>query len=324
MIISRTPLRISFLGGGTDLPEFYHYESGSVLTTAINKYMYITVNRRFDETIRISYSRTEIASTVDEIEHPIVREALRTVGLDGGLEITSIADVPAGTGLGSSSSFAVGLLNALHAYKGQSVSAEDLAQQACDIEIRRLATPIGKQDQYAAAYGGFQYIRFNRDETVFVDPVIFPEERKRRLRENLLLFYTGMTRSAATVLAAQKRVTLEKFTSLSRMRDLCQPAKLILTNGSDLRHFGALLHEGWILKRGVIAGISTDLYDSWYEAALNAGATGGKLLGAGGGGFVLFYVEPEWQTSVRNRLGNLREVPFDFEPQGSKIIYVAT
>jgi D-glycero-alpha-D-manno-heptose-7-phosphate kinase len=323
VIISRTPFRISFIGGGTDLPEFYHHARGEVLSTTIDKYMYITVNRRFDHTIRVSYSRTEIASTVVEIEHPIVREALRLVGIDGSIEITSIADIPAGTGMGSSSSFTVGLLNALYAYKGQYISADILARQACEIEIHRLGSPIGKQDQHVVAYGGLQHIRFNPDETVFVDPVICTTETKRQLESNLLLFYTGVTRAAEDILVEQKRATNSKLECLCKMRDLCEQAKRILTDGIDLRCFGEILHQGWLLKRALVSCISNGAIDGCYRRAREAGAIGGKLLGAGGGGFLLFYVEPQKQISVRQALSSLKELPFQFEPQGSKIIYVS-
>ena len=324
MIISRTPFRISFTGGGTDLHEFYRHERGEVLTTAIDKYMYITVNRRFDQSIRVSYSRTEIVPTVEAIDHPIVREALRLVGIKGGIEITSIADVPAGTGLGSSSSFTVGLLHALYAYEGRYTSAEQLAQQACDIEIRRLATPIGKQDQYAAAYGGLQHLRFNPDDTVFVDPIICSDDTKHRLEQNLLLFYTGVSRPAEDILTQQKQITAGKLDHLRQMRDLCEQAEKILTEGKDLHHFGTVLHQGWLLKRSLVHAISSDAIDRWYAQAMAAGAVGGKLLGAGGGGFLLFYVEPPKQAAVREALMELCELPFRFEPQGSKIIYVGS
>jgi D-glycero-alpha-D-manno-heptose-7-phosphate kinase len=322
VIISRTPFRISFTGGGTDLAEFYRHERGEVLATSINKYMYITVNPRFDHTIRVSYSRTEIVSTVDEIQHPIVREALRLVGIDQGIEITSIADVPAGTGMGSSSSFTVGLLNALYAYQEKHMSADQLARQACDIEIHKLGTPIGKQDQYTVAYGGLQHICFNPDETVFVDPVICATSVKERLEQNLLLFYTGTRRRAEMILTEQKQVTPTKLDHLCRLRDLCQHAKKILLAGEDLRSFGEILHHAWLLKRSMVHSISNATIDGWYERARTAGAIGGKLLGAGGGGFLLLYVEPHQHDAVRRALYDLRELAFQFEPQGSKIIYI--
>jgi len=322
MIISRTPFRISFAGGGTDLPAFYRTEPGAVTATTIDKYMYITVNKRFDATLRVSYSKTEIVDRADDLQHPIVREALRMTGLVEGLEITSIADLPAGTGMGSSSAFTVGLLHALYAYQGRAVSAEELARQACRIEIEILGEPIGKQDQYAAAYGGLNRIRFNPDETVFVDPVITTPEVRAELDANLLLFYTGTTRRASTILARQREQTEASRDLLVRMRDIAERMALALQDGRRLNDFGQLLHEAWLLKRSVAEGITSPDIDRWYEAARQAGALGGKVLGAGGGGFLLFFVERQNQDRVRRALGDLRELPFRFEPQGSKIIYV--
>ena len=322
MIISRTPFRISFAGGGTDLAVFYRTEAGGVTSSAVDKYMYITVNKRFDETIRVSYSRTEIVGTVDELEHPIVREALRVAGLTEGLEITSIADLPAGTGMGSSSAFTVGLLNALYAYAGQYAPAERLAWEACRIEIDILGEPIGKQDQYAAAYGGLNHIRFNPDESVFVDPVISARETREELGQHLLLFYTGVTRSASQILKQQKKDTAKKREVLARMRDISKEMAKVLQSGRRLMAFGELMHEAWLLKRTVSGGITNPDVDRWYEMAREAGALGGKLLGAGGGGFLLFFVERQNRDRVRERLADLRELPFRLEPQGSKIIYV--
>ncbi len=322
MIISRTPFRISFAGGGTDLPAFYRTEPGAVTATTIDKYMYITVNKRFDATLRVSYSKTEIVDRADDLQHPIVREALRMTGLVEGLEITSIADLPAGTGMGSSSAFTVGLLHALYAYQGRAVSAGELARQACRIEIEILGEPIGKQDQYAAAYGGLNRIRFNPDETVFVDPVITTPEVRAELDANLLLFYTGTTRRASTILARQREQTEASRDLLVRMRDIAERMALALQDGRRLNDFGQLLHEAWLLKRSVAEGITSPDIDRWYEAARQAGALGGKVLGAGGGGFLLFFVERQNQDRVRRALGDLRELPFRFEPQGSKIIYV--
>ena len=322
MIISRTPFRVSFAGGGTDLAAFYRAEAGAVTSCTIDKYMFITVNKRFDATIRVSYSRTEIVDRVEDLAHPIVREAMQLTGLTRGLEITSIADLPAGTGMGSSSAFTVGLLNALHAYAGRHTSAEQLAEEACHIEIDLLGEPIGKQDQYAAAYGGLNHIRFNPDETVFVDPVISSPGTRDELDANLLLFYTGMTRPAAQVLAKQEEDTAAKRDVLARMRDIAEAMAKALQAGRRLNRFGELLHEAWLLKRSVADGITNPEIDRWYQAARDAGALGGKVLGAGGGGFLLFFVERQNQDAVRGALADLRELPFHLEPQGSKIIYV--
>ncbi len=325
MIISRTPFRISFAGGGTDLRDFYKSEYGAVISSTINKYIYITVNslsRFYNHKIRISYSRTEIVDNVDEIKHPVVREALKLTGMDGGLEITSMADIPAGTGVGSSSSFAVGLLNALYAFQGKIVSPERLAQEACNIEIELLKEPIGKQDQYAAAYGGLNYIRFNPDERVFVEPVISSGIIIDELDRNLMMFYTGITRDASTVLNKQKDNTDDKREHLTKMRDFAIDIKNALNEGKRLDRIGDILHQEWLLKRKLTSGISNNFIDNYYEKALEAGALGGKVLGAGGGGFILLYVEPQNQPKVEAALKDLKRLSFNFEPQGSAIIYI--
>lgn len=322
MIISKTPFRISFGGGGTDLKEFYSLEQGSVVSACIDRYMYICVNRRFDKTIRVSYSKTEIAPTVEEIQHPIVRECLKLTGVKEGIEITSIADIPSGTGLGSSGSFTVGLLHGLYAYKGEYVTSERLAEEACHIEIDVLGEPIGKQDQFIVAYGGLQHIRFNQDDSVFVDSVVCSKETKKELSENLLMFYTGMTRKSSAILAEQKKNTSKKLEYLKKMRDSSILIKDILTRGKTLTDFGTALDEGWTLKKSLVGNISNGKVDAYYRGALEAGALGGKLLGAGGGGFLLLYVERNNQPRVREALKELKEVRFGLEPQGSKIIYV--
>lgn len=323
MIISRTPFRISFAGGGSDFPEFYRQTPGAVISTAIDKYMFIMVTRRFDHTIRVSYSKTETVPTVDELEHPIVRETLRHLGLTTGLEIVSIADIPARTGLGSSSSFTVGLLHALYTYKGQYVSAERLAAEACHIEIEVLKEPIGKQDQYIAAYGGLQMIQFNPDETVFVDPVICAPQTKTELGANLMMFWTGTSRRAADILEIQRRKIDENRGVLAALRDVSSHMRGVLVRGTNLSAFGELLHEAWLLKRRLADGITTPTVDEYYERAREAGALGGKLLGAGAGGFLMLFVERQNQSAVRDVLAGLRELPFGLEAQGSKIVYVA-
>jgi D-glycero-alpha-D-manno-heptose-7-phosphate kinase len=326
MIITRTPLRVSFCGGGTDLPSYYVRQQGAVVSTSINKYVYITINRLtpyFQNRILVKYSRTELVDSVDDIHHPIIREAMKLTGVVDRVEITSMADIPAGTGLGSSSTYAVGLLHALHTFKGEYVSAAQLAEEACEIEIGRLKDPIGKQDQYIAAYGGICYIRFNPDESVFVDPVICPHATKMALQENLLMFYTGMTRRAGDILQVQKAVTASKMDVLTRMKDLCGDALRVLQSGRSLSRFGEILHEAWLQKRTLVDTISNDSINDYYEKARLAGAIGGKLLGAGGGGFLLFYVEKQNQDRVREALANLQELPFMFEPQGSKVIYIS-
>ncbi len=325
MIITRTPLRISFLGGGSDLPGFYREEPGAVVSAAINKYIYITVNRKFDHRIRASYSITEMVDRPEELSHELIRGALQRVEIDGGVEITSISDVPSrGTGLGSSSSYTVGLLNALWAYAGKLAGAERLAAEACRIEIDVCGKPIGKQDQYIAAYGGLQYIQFNADESVFVDPVLPEPELRRRLESRLLLLYTGLTRSAGDILEEQRanlRGNGDARAAVRAMVKLAEELRGALADG-DLDSFGELLDAGWQEKRKVASGVTSGAIDEWYARARAAGALGGKLLGAGGGGFLLLYAPPERHDAIRSAVPELRSVPFRFEQQGSKIIYV--
>jgi D-glycero-alpha-D-manno-heptose-7-phosphate kinase len=324
MIITRTPFRVSFAGGGTDLAAFYSREQGAVVSTAIKKYMYVTVNRRFDDSIRVSYSQTEIVGSADEIRHPIVREALKLTGIDGGIEIVSIADIPAGTGLGSSSSFTVGLLNALYAFKGELKPAEELAAQACRIEIDILGSPIGKQDQYIAAYGGLRHFQFNPDGGVFVHPILCRNADCLALERSILLLYTGESRNAGTILAEQSANTAreDRFRDLQRMRDQAGEVRDCLAGGASPAELGKILHRGWLLKRGLASGVSNASIDAQYELALAAGAYGGKVTGAGGGGFLMLVVPPEKRAAVRTALGGLRELDFAMEPEGSKIIYV--
>lgn len=322
MIITRTPFRISFAGGGTDLPSFYSQEPGAVLSTAINKYMYLTVKRRFGGTFRVSYSKTEICDGVENLEHPIVRECLKSLAMDSGLEIVSIADLPAQSGMGSSSSFTVGLLSALHALKGDFVSQDQLAREACEIEIDRLHEPIGKQDQYIAAYGGIQFFQFLPDGKVFVDPVICAPETKRELQRRLVLFFLGSTREARTVLAKQGANTAANMGALRHLCGLARQMREVLTSGRDLNSFGYLLQEAWQVKKSLEKSITNQQIDETYARAVEAGALGGKLLGAGSGGFLLFYCEPHHQDRLRRALAGLTEVSFTFDPQGSKVIYV--
>jgi D-glycero-alpha-D-manno-heptose-7-phosphate kinase len=324
MIITRTPFRVSFAGGGSDLASYYQHEPGAVLSTAINKYMYIAVKEHFEQNFRISYSRTEIVDSVAQIEHPIVRESLNMLGLRNGLEIVSMGDLPARTGLGSSSSFTVGLLHALYAMQGKVVTQERLAQEACCIEIERLREPIGKQDQYIAAYGGMQFIQFNADGSVFVDPVILSPEARKEFSRRLLIFFTGDTRDAREVLAKQQASTGEKLPVLRRMCAIAREMREVLTSGKDLNVFGSLLHEAWEAKRSLTDGISNSRIDDLYTRAIAAGALGGKLLGAGGGGFLLFFCEPHNQRRLREEMSELRELPFSLDLQGSKIVHVGS
>lgn len=325
MIISRTPLRMSFVGGGSDLPSFYRQHGGAVVSTAINKFVYITVNEKFDHRVRVSYSRTEEASTIAEIQHPLVREAMTLLGLKGGLEITSIADIPSkGSGLGSSSAFTVGLLHALHAYSGRYASAEQLAREACTIELERCGEPIGKQDQFAAAYGGFNFIQFNPDDSVSVEPILCRRETLAQLQSNILVFYTGLSRSASAILKSQQEAVTAspaKQKTLQRMVQQAHDLKAALQQ-NDLGAFGQIIHEGWELKRGLTGEISNPEIDAWYAKARHAGAVGGKLLGAGSGGFLMFYAPPEQHEVISAALPELRQIPMRFESQGSRIIFV--
>jgi D-glycero-alpha-D-manno-heptose-7-phosphate kinase len=280
------------------------------------------VKRRFGGTFRLSYSKTEICDRLEDLEHPIVRECLKSLGVSFGLEIVSIADLPAESGMGSSSSFTVGLLSALHALKGHFVSQDQLAREACEIEIHRMQEPIGKQDQYIAAYGGIQFFQFLPDGKVFADPVICTPETKHELQRRLLLFFVGGTRQARTVLAKQGANTALNRDALRRLCGLARQMREVLTVGRDLNSFGYLLQEAWQVKKSLEKSITSQQIDEIYERAVQAGALGGKLLGAGSGGFLLFYCEPHHQDRLRRALAGLTEVSFTFDPQGTKVIYV--
>lgn len=323
MIISQAPYRVSFAGGGTDLPAFYRSEFGAVLSITIARHMYVTVHGRFKPNIRVAYSKTETADSVGAVQHDLVREAMRMVGVDGPLEITTIGDVPAGTGMGSSSSLAVALLNAMYAYRGQIVSHERLAREACQIEIDILGKPIGRQDQYAAAYGGLNYIRFNPDDTVDVEPVPCQPPVLAELERRVLLMYTDQQRDANQILKKQSDGTEDRRRVLREMRDLAHAMRMAISGKGDLDEFARLLHAGWELKRSLGFGISDEKIDTWYEAARRAGAQGGKLLGAGGGGFVLLMAPPERHAAVREALGYPRELEFKVERHGCRIIFIS-
>ena len=328
MIISKTPFRASFFGGGTDFAEYYEnskFGYGVVLSTAINMYTYMTVNQKFDDKIRVSYSKTEMVDSVDQIEHNIIREALKIVGIEKGIDIVYMADVPldsAGIGLASSSALAVGILNALYAYVGKFVSAEKLAREACQIEIELLKNPIGKQDQYAVAYGGLGHYQFNADGNTLVNPVICKPDTKRKLEQNLMFFYTGITRRAASVLGEQRQNIPKKRERLDRLVELTNEAKSAIQE-NDLDGLGKMFHEAWQIKRGLASNVSNGTIDTMYERAMNAGALGGKILGAGGGGFLMMYVPLDHQPAVKEALKDNRLVNVKFEPQGSKILYVS-
>ncbi|MEI8054794.1 MAG: GHMP kinase [bacterium] len=324
MIITRTPFRMSFVGGGSDLPSFYRHQTGAVISTAIDKYVYVNVNKKFDNGIRVAYSKNEEVASVDQIEHPLVRAAMTILGLRGGVEITTIADIPSkGTGLGSSSSFVVGLIHALNAFKGKFSSSEQLSVDSCMVEIAICKEPIGKQDQYAASYGGFNLIEFHPDESVVVSPIIFKPSLLKVLEHNILLFYTGITRSASSILRQQvKEIPLNKskYQTLKKMVQLAYSLRdEIHKNNIDV--FGEILHEGWMLKKSITSGISTSDIDYWYNLARGLGAKGGKILGAGAGGFLMLYAPPDKHEQIKRGLNGLRHVPVGFEPFGSKVIF---
>lgn len=324
MIISRTPFRISFAGGGSDLPSFYRREQGAVLSTSINKYIYIAIHPFFyPNKIQLKYSKTELVDNVTQITHPIFKECLKMMNING-VDINSIADIPAGTGLGSSSSFTVGLLHALNTYNNCYVSPEYLASSACDIEIQRLGEPIGKQDQYAAAYGGLNFIKFNPDESVEVEKIIMHPSEKKQLQDNLVMIYTGDVRSASAILEQQSEAMnhADKRTSQRKMVEQAFVLKDILQK-NQIDDFGRVLHEGWLLKKTLTKGISTSIVDDIYKKGIKAGALGGKLLGAGGGGFILFYCPPNRQEEFRRKMVQFRELDFRFDNGGSKITHIA-
>jgi D-glycero-alpha-D-manno-heptose-7-phosphate kinase len=320
MIVTQTPLRIGLVGGGTDMPAYYREHGGRVLNAAIDKYVYVIVKQRFDDDIYVNYSKKEIVSSVQEIQHELVREAMYMTGVTGGVEITTLADIPsAGSGLGSSSSVTVGLLHALFAYQGRQVSAEELADRACAIEIDRCRKPIGKQDQYAAAYGGICDIHFGPGDRIFVDEIRMPPTVRRRMQDELLLFFTGITRDANTILGEQTANIGDRLTQLGQLRDLAGEAASGLREG-EIDALGVALNKSWEAKRMLASGVSSSQIDEAVEAALSAGATGAKVTGAGGGGFLLVVCPLEAQRAVRERMA-MQELPIKLEPLGSRVIF---
>lgn len=323
MIISRTPMRISFAGGGSDLPVYYRDNGGAVLSSSIDKYVYLCLNKAFDQRIRIAYSRTEETLRVADLDHKLFRTVLTKLGIEGGVEIASIADIPSkGSGLGSSSAFTVGLLHAVHAYNGAYRSRAELAREACEVEIDICGEPIGKQDQYAAAMGGMNFIRFNPDETVEVEPVIVPRDTLLTVEGSMMMFYTGIVRSASSLLQAQSdnlANNTDTRRTTGRLVEMAHELRTELSSGNS-DALGHVLHEGWALKKSLAGGISSTFLDDIYAAARGAGAVGGKLLGAGGGGFFLFYVPDDRQQAVKSALPTLSHIDFSLERQGSSIV----
>ena len=326
MIITRTPFRISFAGGGTDLREFYSQEPGKVISTSINKYIYVVVKRQLgivEHKYRINWSQVEFKDRIEDIEHPIVRESLRIFNIDFPIEITTFTDIPGQTGLGSSSAFTVGLVHALHALKGEMVTKGVLASEAAHIEVDLLGRVIGKQDHYASSYGNINVFTFNPDESVSIDPVLYKSEIKQSIENNLLLFYLKIQRDASEILITQQQETQNKRNSLRELQDLIEPLRDIFSNGNDneLYKFGEVLDKGWRIKRELTDKISSVTIDSYYQKAKDCGAIGGKLLGAGGGGFLLLYVEDKYQKSVIDALAELYCLHVEFDEGGTRITY---
>ncbi len=323
MIISKAPLRMSFVGGGSDLPTYYKKHGGAVLSTTIDKYIYVNVNKKFDDGIRVAYSKTELVNNISELQHELVKNSLNFLKIRKGVEITSIADIPSkGTGLGSSSTFTTALLHVLNAYKGNFISKEKLAEDSCKIEIEMCKEPIGKQDQYAASFGGLNIIEFNKDDSVNVMPIITEPKTIKELNDNLLMFYTGISRSASKILMSQSKNLNEKtqILSMKKMVGLVYDMKRELEN-NRLDSFGEILDENWKLKKTLSKNISSLDIDDWYSTAKKNGALGGKILGAGAGGFLLLYAHKKNHEKICNSLKNLRKIDFKFENEGSKIIY---
>jgi D-glycero-alpha-D-manno-heptose-7-phosphate kinase len=320
MIITQTPLRVGLVGGGTDLPRYYREHGGRVLNAAIDKYVYVIVKQRFDDDIYVNYSRKEVVTHVEDLQHDLVREAMYMAGVRSGVEITTLADIPStGSGLGSSSAVTVGLLHALFVYQGRQISAHELAERACTIEIDRCGKPIGKQDQYAAAYGGICDLRFGPGDETHVEQVRLSPCSHRELQRSLLLFYTGITRSADTILTEQKSNIGDRLQQLHVLRDLAAEAADGLRAG-DIDCIGRVLGKSWEAKKALATGVSNEQLDTAVEAALAAGADGAKIAGAGGGGFVLVSCSPERQSAVRDALGHMTELPMRIDPHGSRIV----
>ena len=320
MIIVQAPLRVSLFGGGTDFSSFFNTEGGCVLSTTIDKYIFVTIKRRFDQKLRVGYTSTEIVDTVGEIQHELIRESLRLTGIHSGVEIITMGDIPAGSGLGSSSAVTVGALHAMYSYLGKSVCTEELARRACKIEIDILGKPIGVQDQYIAAYGGLRFIEFSpggqvQCNKVNLDPVLI-----KRLNERLIIFYTGITRKAETILAEQKTNIKSRLAVLRKIKSIAETARDELQAG-NIDAVGDLLDESWQLKKQLASKVSNGSIDSLYEVARNAGALGGKITGAGGGGFLLLYCPLERLDAVRDALKDFQELPFQLEKNGTKVIF---
>jgi D-glycero-alpha-D-manno-heptose-7-phosphate kinase len=324
LVMTRTPLRVSFAGGGTDLHEFYAREPGAVFSTTINKYVYVTVKRHsglYKEAYRLNYAETEHAANLDEIKNDIARECLRLVHVDPPLYISTVADIPAASGLGGSSSFAVGLLRALHAMRGERVNAAQLVEEAVHVEVDMLNRPIGKQDHAAAGYGGLNFFRFRADGGISIEPHSPPPEKLETLFSHIQMFWTGITRDSRVVLAEQKANTGSKMEFLRAMRDQADELSRLVRGEFDIETFGRVLDAGWRLKRDLASTISSNQIDTWYENARQVGAYGGKLCGAGGGGFLLFVAPTERHGAIHEALSDLTEISVGYEPRGAQLMF---
>jgi D-glycero-alpha-D-manno-heptose-7-phosphate kinase len=321
MLVIQTPLRISFFGGGTDFVDFYRQEEGCVLSTAIDKSIFVIIKRRFDRKIRLGYTRTELVERVDQLQHELIREALQVAGVNSQVEIGTLGDIPStGSGLGSSSTVTVGVLNALYTFMNEPRTQEQLARLACEIEITRLGKPIGKQDQYIVAYGGLRFIRFLPDESVIVEKVDISESERRRFNQLLMLFYTKTPRQSANILKEQQKRIPDRMEVLREIKSMAYQGRKLLELG-DFDAFGCLLDEAWKIKKTLAPNISNPTIDDIYRTAIKAGALGGKITGAGGGGFLLLYCPREKQYQVRDALDGLEELSFHLENDGSKVIF---
>lgn len=323
MIVTRTPFRISFAGGGSDLPSFYRNQPGAVVAAAIDKYVYITINKNFDSGIRLKYSEFEEVDKPEDIKHDLIRESFKLMDIKGGLEITSLADIPVrGTGLGSSSSYLVGVINALNSYLGKQFSSSEVAEKACYVEMVSLNRPVGKQDQYTAAFGGMNFISFMPDGEVVVEPLNLNKGFIQALQSHLIMFYTGINRDASNILSVQSKNFEENVKITEQMKQMVRLAEILKDNlkAGKLENFGRILDENWTLKKEMAKGVSSGQIDNWYELAKKAGAEGGKILGAGGGGFLLFFAPPDRHPAIISALRELKKFDFNFEPKGSIVV----
>ena len=324
MIITRTPFRVSFVGGGTDIRSYYKNDTGQVLSTGIDKYVYVIVKRQsgiVEYQYRINWSQVEFQNELDDIKHPIVREVLKKFEIDYPIEVTTIADIPAGTGLGSSSSFTVGLINAICALEGINKTKYELATLAAEIEVDILGRSMGKQDHFAASYGDLNKISFFKDESVEIEPVLYTPNNRKQLQDNLILFYTFFKRDASQILKSQIKQTENNFDSLKAMKNLVEPLANTLSKDSNIDNFGSILHQNWLLKQSLTDEITNSIISEYYQKGIAAGALGGKLLGAGGGGFLLFYVKPESRKKLIEALPELYPLSFTFDQSGTRITY---